>query len=284
MTNNASDVLELLQRHYAEAADGLVDRPPSQLRRGEGTEKNFFIMKIDLVGSTQLLLSRRKSTYLKLAHTYLSTIDSITQSYGADPNQVEYAGDSVIAYFEESSTSAENVISAACYSKSAVDQIKNLDTTLKSLQLKCKVVLHYASLIVSKIGPRANSITTAIGHPIHRVAKIEKDISPNIGRATPEFYQKVYVRNRRFLQEVATERKIPVNKPSNSLASINLGLGALGASNFGMFHQPAPQNILSLLANPPPPPPITEPQYEIEKTIIGYNLKWIMLFKELGLF
>ena len=88
MPSNLSDIKELLQRHYAEAAEGLVDKPPSQLLRGEGTEKSFYIMKIDLVGSTQLLLGRKKSTYLKLAHTFLSTVDKITQNFGADPDQV----------------------------------------------------------------------------------------------------------------------------------------------------------------------------------------------------
>ncbi len=69
------EIDDLLARHFREANADLVDKAPSTLNRGEGTEKSFFLMKIDLVGSTPLLWNRRQSTYLKLAHTFLSTID-----------------------------------------------------------------------------------------------------------------------------------------------------------------------------------------------------------------
>lgn len=259
MNNKLSNIRELLQRHSDEAAEGLVDKPPSQLLRGEGTEKNFYIMKIDLVGSTQLLLGRKKSTYLKLAHTFLSTVDKITQDFGADPNQVEYAGDSVLAYFAENQATAEDVISAACYSRAAVQQIKNLEGVLNTLQLKCRIVLHFDTLMVSKIGPRANSILTAIGHPIHRVAKLEKDILPDTGRTTEKFFKTVRTDNRKFFCPIYVENQVPVTLQlppiTNSLASLLY---------------PNQQSIPQL-------------QYRTEKLLIGYDLRWYMLFKALDL-
>lgn len=259
MPNNLSNIRELLQRHSDEAAEGLVDKPPSQLLRGEGTEKNFYIMKIDLVGSTQLLLGRKKSTYLKLAHTFLSTVDKITQDFKADPNQVEYAGDSVLAYFAENKASAEDVITAACYSRAAVQQIQYLEGVLNTLQLKCRVVLHFDTLMVSKIGPRANSILTAIGHPIHRVAKLEKEISPDTGRATEKFFQQIRAENRKFLCPVYEEKQVPVTT-----------------------HIPPITNSLASLLYPNQQS-IPQRQFSSEKKLIGYDLRWNMLFKALGL-
>lgn len=270
MIKSLADVRALLQRHYVEAHDGLVNKAPSQLLRGEGTEKNYYIMKIDLVGSTGLLMGRQKSTYLKLAHTYLSTIDKITQDFGADPEQVEYAGDSVLAYFGEKAASAEDVITAACYSRAAVQQIPSLDSTLNSIPLKCKIVVHFASLIVSRIGPRANSILTAIGHPIHQVAKIEKDIAADSGRATKEFYQKIKADNRKFLIPVDGEVKIPVQLPPS-----------MPLNSLGDFHSgPGMRSIAEMLYPPSLPPPPAQ-KFKIEKNVIGYDLRWPMLFEAL---
>lgn len=259
MPNNLTYIRELLQRHQVETAEGLVDKPPSQLLRGEGTEKNFYIMKIDLVGSTALLLGRKKSTYLKLAHTFLSTVDKITQDYGADPNQVEYAGDSVLAYFAENKATAEDIITTACYSRAAVQQFKNLEGVLSTLQLKCKVVLHFDTLVVAKIGPRANSILSAIGHPIHRVAKIEKEITADTGRTTEKFFQQVRNENRKFLCPVYKEIQVPETEP------IHPAVNSLASSLY-----PVQQSIL-------------RPQLRVERTLVGYDLRWNMLFRALDL-
>lgn len=267
---------ELLNTHYAEAHNGLVDKPPSQLLRGEGTERYFYILKIDLVGSTVLLRSRRNSTYLKLAHTYLSTIDKITQDYGADPEQVEYAGDSVIAYFPEDATNAEDVLRAACYTRAAVQKMKQLDATLRGIDIKSKVVIHYDKLIVSKIGPRAGSILTAIGIPIHNVAKLEKDITSGAGRATSSFYVKLQNINKKYLSPVypvtspvANGLLIPINPPETSQyrlqqlmqnrpyptgQSSTAGLGLLGLGNIVPTVQP-----------------------------VGYNISWAMLYRALDI-
>ncbi len=234
-----------------------MDKPPSKLLRGEGTEKNFYIMKIDLVNSTQLLLGRRKSTYLKLAHTFLSTVDRITQDFGADPSQVEYAGDSVLAYFAEHNASAEDVIKAACYSRAAVQQIHSLRGVLNTLQVNCKVVIHFDTLMVSKIGPRANSILTAIGYPIHRVAKLEKEISSDTGRATEKFFQQLRTENRKYL--------CPVYKENQILETINV---------------PPAQNSLASLLYPNQQPQL---KFRTENKIIGYDLRWALLFKAFDL-
>lgn len=277
MSNDLKLIREWLQSHYDEAAAGLVEKYPSQLLRGEGTEKKFFIMKIDLVGSTQLLLRKRGSTYLKLAHTYLSTIDKITQKFGADPDQVEYAGDSVLAYFSERGTSAEDVLTAACYSRVAVEQIQHLDGPLKGLGLMCKIVLHFDSLIMSKIGPRTNSTLTAIGWPLHLVAKLEKDISPGIGWATEKFFNQADARNRRFFSPNYVEEQIPVTVPTLS----TLPLGYLPLFGTGVS---TPQRTLADLLYPQPNKlPPAAPQYTTKRTLTGYQIRWPLLFRELGL-
>ena len=73
----------ILQKYYDEANKGLNNhKAPSDLKRGEGTEKEYYIFKIDLVGSTLFLGNRFPQTYLKLAHVFLSSIDDITREYG----------------------------------------------------------------------------------------------------------------------------------------------------------------------------------------------------------
>lgn len=190
MSKFLREVHDLLKRHYGEVSEGgIVEKSPSRLARGEGTTRKFFILKIDLVGSTMMLRGRRNGTYLKLVHTYLSTVDQICQTFGADPNQMEYAGDGLLAYFMENNTASDDVLKAAYYCSEAVKGLQSLDTTLGGMKPRCKVVLHYADLMVARIGPRANSMLTAIGHPIHKVAKMEKDIASGTGRATKEFYK-----------------------------------------------------------------------------------------------
>lgn len=279
---------EVLSQHYEEAAGGLVDKPPSRLNRGEGTEKDFFVLKIDLVGSTGLLFGRRQATYLKLAHTYLSTVDRICQDYGADPLQTEYGGDSVLAYFPEAAASAEQVLEAACYSRAAVKGIKQLDDTLSSLDLKCKLVLHFAPLVVSRIGPRASSVLTAIGYPLHRVAKIEKELSAGVGRATEQFFKKVSRENKKFLYPIYQETRIPVTQPIARPTTFFPGLvpahTVLGDAI----------TLASLLRPIASPGLITSPGIgsgqgsvgasevlRTDRTLIGYNLNWPKLFQAL---
>jgi class 3 adenylate cyclase len=268
MTAELQKLRDLLQQHYDEAASGLVEKSPSELSRGEGTEKSFFILKIDLVGSTVLLRSARKSTYLKLAHTYLSTIDKITQKFGADPAQVEYAGDSVLAYFSETKATAEDVLVAACHARAAVDQIKELKGTLNGLELRCKIVLHYDALIVSKIGPRANSMQTAIGWPLHHVSKLEKETSPGVIFITEKFQRKINLKNRHFLIPMYFENEALT--PSVSLTAPT-GLFA-PLSGRGLF-----QNKLLV-----PTPQLARP-IGVVREIRGYKVNWLKIATHLNL-
>lgn len=265
MTSNLNDIDELLNKHYNETSDGLVDASPSRLTTGQGTEKNFYILKIDLVGSTMMLAGSRKTTYLRLAHTFLSTVDKITQERGADSEQTEYAGDSVLAYFPEN-ISAENVLVAACLCRMAVIRIAELHGAIGALKPRCKVVLHYAPLIVAKIGPRAGSFISAIGHPIHRVAYIEKQIGADTGRTTEEFYKQLALVNRKFLTEVNVTRQeeipsyqLPRVYPNSSLGLANILKG----------------NTVSAMPSPP--------QYKTINTLVGYDIKWGFLNRLLNL-
>jgi class 3 adenylate cyclase len=302
-------VRETLKKHYSEAADGLVDKPPSKLLRGEGTEKNFYIMKVDLVGSTRLLEDRWKSTYLKLVHTYLSTVDKISQDFGADGNQVEYAGDSVQAYFPELTATAEDALSAACHSRAAVMCIQELDSTLKSLQLKCKVVLHFGTLVAARIGPRASNILTAIGLPLHEVAKIEKKLQADQGWATNQFFRNLQSNNKKYLSPVyqenyraatmsatppstAISELLPHTQPTqhnyiNTLQNIAYGInpsettnvaGLLNVSVTGM--QTGAQRLGLMLTNQPQLP--TTPMPPATRQIIGYRIHWPLLCRDLG--
>ncbi|MDF3031559.1 MAG: hypothetical protein K0R03_2117 [Moraxellaceae bacterium] len=262
----SESIRRILGSHYAEAFDGVVDKPPSRLLRGEGTERPYFILKIDLVESTRLLLGKRRSTYLKLAHVFLSTVDRITQDFGADASQVEYAGDSVLAYFPEDRVAAEDVILAACYARAAVKYIQELDAVLGALKLQSKVVLHHGTLLMSKIGPRANTSLTAIGMPIHVVSKIEKEISPGMGRVTKEFFDKVDRQNRKFF--------LPVRR---SVA----GLSA-------PFSSPDPAQVGNEFyrlfgVKPPPQRESITPPVQPELPIIGYSLNWVFLNRVLGI-
>lgn len=284
-----------LGTHYAEAAEGLVDKHPSRLCRGEGTERRFYILKIDLVNSTKLLWRRRSSTYLKLAHTFLSTVDKIVGDYGADRRQTEYAGDSVLAYFPDS-VSAFNVLAASCYCRAAVKRIGKLDQTLASINIKCKIALHYAPLIVSNIGPRGESVLSAIGHPIHVVAKLEKDILENGGRATVAFYDQLDRSRKKLLSPIYLEA------PPSVLQNVPPTLLTAKASLLNSLLTPPPQrpppqtvlglaaasrhlasdglggslSILSAMAGYQPLP-------QVNKTVIGYGVNWGFLYPELNI-
>lgn len=290
-------VSDLLNTHFSEASDALVEKAPSELRRGEGTNKPFFIMKIDLVGSTRLLLGRRQATYLKLAHTFLSTVDRITQDYGADDQQVEYAGDGLFAYFSATSDAVENVLCAAFYAKSAVDMMANLGGAVGDLKPKCRIVIHYDTLTVARIGPRAGSILSAIGMPIHKVAKLEETIAPGVGRATSEFRSQLRREHWKYLTPVYVEQQVLIpsapappsfsfdpNPYSNSLAA-QLGLMSSpspAASLRNNLFSPPPNSLAAALRGTPlPPPPPPAPIFQTEKKLVGYDLSWGMLAKDL---
>lgn len=258
--NNLDDINNLLNRHLIEASEGIVDVSPSRLNRGQAVEKDYYILKIDLANSTPILRGRHKATYLKIIHTFLSSIDSITQSYGADPSQTEYAGDSVLAYFP-AIESAENVLKAACFCKVAVERLAAIQRDPILMRIDCKIVIHFASLIIARIGPRAGSYLSAIGHPIHIVAKLEKQISAGIGRTTISFYASLLPINRRFLIPIYEESKKFVPTHSNYPGWI-----------------PAKNTLLAqaLLGYPSQHPNLEnqQPKYEIVRTVIGYNINW----------
>lgn len=302
MTGYLNKVSDYLVAHYAEAAEGLVEKAPSRLCRGEGTEKNFYIIKIDLVNSTQLLLGRRRSTYLKLAHTFLSTIDRVACDHGADGQQTEYAGDSVLAYFPDS-VPAREVLNAAFYCREAVRKIGALDQTLAGLRLQCKIVLHHAPLVVSRIGPRGGSVLTAIGYPIHTVAKMEKGTKPGGGQATTAFYSQLDRPNKLYLSACYLDAPAPLpafNPAINDGILPRLGLAAAlnpviangiltrsqgglaaalsPATSRGITSFLKPIDVPGLMRQPPalpPPEPI--------KTVVGYTVNWGLLYRAFGI-
>jgi class 3 adenylate cyclase len=257
MALTLNDVDRLLQVHFQETSERLVDSPPSQLRRGEGTEKNFFILKIDLVGSTRFLRNRRQSTYLRLAHTFLSTVDRITQDYGADGDQVEYAGDGVMAYFPQRVDAAAQVLEAAFYCKAAVDRISSLDGAVAALHPRCRLVIHFAALTVARIGPRSGSMLSAIGFPLHTISKLEDKIGADVGRATPEFFRELPLGLRKYLLPITETQQVLVEQPP--------------VFPFGFQHSVENRLVDALLGRAPTPPPA---QYRTETKTIGYNVSW----------
>lgn len=215
-----SKTLSILQKYYDEANKGLnSDKAPSALNRGEGTEKEYYIFKIDLVGSTLFLGNKFPQTYLKLAHVFLSSIDEITREYGADASQVEYAGDSVLAYFDVTKVPALDVLLAAYWSREAALKIKKLDDSFKRYSCKTKVVLHYGKLIMAKIGPWGDYRFSAIGKELHRVSKLEKRVSGGVGHVTKEFGQRLELKARRKLLTGVYESQKVETQPAPSLLS-----------------------------------------------------------------
>lgn len=215
-----SKTLSILQKYYDEANKGLnSDKAPSALNRGEGTEKEYYIFKIDLVGSTLFLGNKFPQTYLKLAHVFLSSIDEITREYGADASQVEYAGDSVLAYFDVTKVPALDVLLAAYWSREAALKIKTLDDSFKRYSCKTKVVLHYGKLIMAKIGPWGDYRFSAIGKELHRVSKLEKRVSGGVGHVTKEFGQRLELKARRKLLTGVYESQKVETQPAPSLLS-----------------------------------------------------------------
>jgi len=203
-----SKINELLQKHFYETEEYSVsDTAPSALRRGEGTPKDYFILKVDLVNSTRFVMQKRHVTYLRLAHTFLSTIDEITRQYGAESNQVEYAGDGIIAYFPCDKVAAINVLRAAYYCRYAAQQMKGMHQSFGAYQFETKVMLHKDQLLVSKIGPWGGSRVTAIGYGLHYICKMEKDVPAGEGRASTEFGAALERKYMRFLSGVYAEEQ-----------------------------------------------------------------------------
>lgn len=283
---------EIIAKYYAEAAGGLSTRKvPSELKRGEGTEAEYFIFKIDLCNSTILLYRRPSQTYLKIAHVFLSSIDDITRTYGADTKQVEYAGDSVLSYFPNYNGMAINVLSAAYFSRLAVLKMKTLDSTFNTFSFKTKIVLHHSKLILGKIGPWGDNNLTAIGLPIHHVTKLEKSVQPGDGIATKGFADKLSSMERKhFLIPNYVEKQVQIQNPTPSmlgqLTTSNAMVGGLRdyqqainrnslLSATGLLTQEKTRiSALSGLLNPVNTRIDLEPQYRIEKELVNYSVNW----------
>lgn len=264
----AKTISEILNKYYDEADGGMVDKVPSSLNRGEGTETEFYIMKIDLCGSTRFLYRRSPQTYLKIAHTFLSSVDEITRFFGADENQAEYAGDSVIAYFRASNVKPETVLFASYYSQLATLEMQNLDTTLKQHHFKTKTVLHFGKLIMAHIGPWGDGRKSAIGFELHRVCKMEQTVSAGQGKATKEFWGKLKPPDRKFLLANTITKQVPVEVPLGPSPALTFGLSGIGD------YAIPPRGLSIASINPSPYP--REPRYEMrtETEVVDYTINW----------
>jgi len=288
----AKTIDEILQKYYDEADGGMVQKAPSTLNRGEGTEKEYFIYKIDLVGSTIFTWSRSHQTYLKMAHTFLSTVDEITRHYGADDNQVEYAGDSVIAYFPKS-VGALNVLYAAYVCRDATLRMKSLDTTLRKFPFHTKTIIHFGKLIMAKIGPHGDSMVSAIGPALHKACKMEKDVLAGEGRASKTFWEQLEGRQKILLKGNYKETQVLKQPEANPIAGgllsdafsqaltrrTLLGMTPNNLSPFAVQQARASAiNSLSALATPTQIiSPV--PQFVTERELIDYSIRWDMIPK-----
>lgn len=288
----AKTIDEILQKYYDEADGGMVQKAPSTLNRGEGTEKEYFIYKIDLVGSTIFTWSRSHQTYLKMAHTFLSTVDDITRRYGADDNQVEYAGDSVIAYFPKT-VGAINVLAAAYYCREATLRMKSLDATLRKFPFHTKTVVHFGKLVMAKIGPHGDSMVSAIGPELHKACKMEKDVSAGEGRASKEFMGQLEGRQKFLLKGNYKETQVLKQAEVNPIAGgmladafsralssrTLLGMTPNSLSPFAVQQGRSPLiNSLNALATPAQTNS-PAPQFVTERELIDYSIRWEMIPK-----
>lgn len=256
----------VIEKYYAEADGGLVNhKNPSELKRGEGTEADYYIFKIDICNSTILLHRRKPQTYLKVAHVFLSTIDYISREYGADTEQVEYEGDSVLAYFPNYHGMAMNVLKAAFFSRIAALKMKDLDSTFNELSFKTKIILHHSKLILGKIGPWGDFNLTAIGLPIHKVAHLEKNVPSGDGLATKEFAEKLSVNEKKhFLIPNYVEKKVEIQNayptliPPNTLDGLHNYHNRLSATGLAI----------------PPEIRNSKTQYKIEEELVNYKINW----------
>ncbi|HIJ88016.1 MAG TPA: adenylate cyclase [Desulfuromonadales bacterium] len=290
----AKTIGEIIQRYYDEADGGMVEKAPSALKRGEGTEKEFFIYKIDLVGSTFFTMRRSHQTYLKLAHTFLSTVDEITRYFGADGNQAEYAGDSVIAYFPKS-VEAVKVLAAAYYCRLATLQMKSLDASLNKFPCNTKAVVHFGKLIIAKVGPYGDSFVSAIGPALHKACKMENDVPAGEGHASKELMEQLQGREKSLLQGNYKETQVPIQQERTTLLTGGLlstaysqpssprtllGMSPTDLSAFAV-NNGANTNIgraLNALATPSQTSNHAL-QYETRRELINYSINWDMIPK-----
>ena len=288
---------EILEKYYEEANKGLQnDKPPSSLNRGEGTEKEYYIFKIDLVRSTSFLANRFPQTYLKLAHVFLSSIDEITRFYGADASQVEYAGDSVLAYFDSAKVQAIDVLVAAYWTREATYKIKTLDPVFNRYNFKSRIILHYGKLIMAKIGPWGDHRLSAIGKELHKVGKLEKKVLGGVGHATKEFGKRLELKARRnFLKGVYEDKRVECPKSSSaSQVTPNTGNSLLSALSRKNAISSPPQTLLGGILSQSYGLPSTshptiltgatqETTYETERVLKHWEVKWQSVEKYLHL-
>lgn len=250
----ANDIDQLIEVHLHEASGGLKRCRVSELSRGQCTSRPYFIFKIDLAASTVVLRNTKPAEYARIAHAYLSTVDAITQQFGAEPEQTDYQGDSVLAFFPERGNSVEAVVTAAVVAHYAVGKLRQR----VSVPLHPRLLLHFAPLTVAKIGPWSESHRVAIGLPIHYVAKKENDVRPGAiwlsnscgtqcaSQFRMQFLQTAYVE--RIVMEKQPVAALPSPVPTlASLVSncdpryVNAGLlsGAFGQGNSYATHAPS---------------------------------------------
>ena len=267
---------EIINKYYAEDDEGLSnEKTPSELNRGEGTEADYYILKVDLCNSTLFLFRRSPQTYFKITHVFLSTIDDITRTFGSDTKQVEYAGDSVMAYFPNKYGMALNVLKAAYFARVATTKMKALDQTFGKFPFKTRIIAHYGKLILGNIGPWGDYNLTAIGMPLHVVAKLEKNVQPGNGLATKEFVAKLTLEEKKaFLTGNYSETLVEVHDTQPYLSpmpAINSNMGLLG------YHLASKNSSLYDLLNPVTPALPAKPRYETKRELINYNINWLKL-------
>ncbi|ABB30328.1 putative adenylate/guanylate cyclase [Geobacter metallireducens RCH3] len=283
----AKTIDEIINKHYNEAAGGIVDKVPSALKRGEGTEREFYMLKIDLVDSTLFTWTRTHKTYLKLAHTFLSSVDEISREFGADDDQVEYVGDSIIAYFRADKVNALSVLYAAYYCRIAALQMKSLDATFSKYHFLTKTILHHGKLILAKIGPRGDTFVTAIGPALHRACKMESRVSPGQSRVSKEFREKLLGREKLLLKPNYKETqvpKVPEFQPATHNLSNLLYPSSSPATLLGMSPSDLAQTTENLLAGAIAPrrglmefartTPSAQTKFEVKRELIDFSVKW----------
>lgn len=278
------EISKILQKYYNEAQGGLVDKTPSTLNRGEATEIEYYIYKIDLVGSTLFVKNRTRQTYLKLAHTFLSAVDEITRIFGAEGEQAEYAGDSVIAYFRASKVAPIKVLAAAYYCRLAAREMKNLDATFRLFPFRTTAVLHYGKLIMAKIGPRGDSRASAIGPELHKACKMEANVGPGGGKASREFFGQLQGIEKLCLKGNYTEKnvlKLPDITPKSRAGLLAEALTTRNRMDGLLSYPQAISSRNSLLGDFAAQPAITAPQYETKRELVDYSIQWDFLERHL---
>jgi hypothetical protein len=171
---------------------------------------------------------------------------------------------------------ALNVLKAAYFARTAMTKMKSLDQTFGNFPFKSRIIMHYGKLILGNIGPWGDYNLTAIGMPLHVVAKLEKNVQPDNGLATKEFAAKLSSEEKKtFLTGNYSESLVEVhdtpayisNKPS---FNYNFGIGDFNLAR----KQLSP---LAALLNPAPQAIVAKPRYETKQELVNYNVNWIRL-------